>query len=266
MSWGATIGTGVAGAVVGGAGMFSLALLWVRWFRVSSFEGKSGYFVVFLALAGAVAGLVIAMVAARVGHAYLGPKVSAWTSQVGVGVGAVVGALLLALVISFFQADLTPDLGGRGVVVAWEVRLPKQVADAAGTGDNASDPRLWTDEELRLQLVAVQGRRSTGSEYGTLDRAAFRQEDGQWILPASVALFTSKGALCVNLKIRGRDDGFWPPIHAAEAYELATDPAAQSWSAWSRTNGGRDAKTDADAVMYRFKLLRTKQADPQTPR
>lgn len=146
MSWGATIGTGVAGAVVGGVGMFSLALLWVRWFRVSSFEGKSGYFVVFLALAGAVAGLVIAMVAARVGHAYLGPNVSAWTSQVAVGVGAVIVALLLALVISFFQADLTPDLGGRGVVIAWEVRLPTRLAGSAETGETALHPRRWMDE------------------------------------------------------------------------------------------------------------------------
>jgi len=76
MSWGATIATGVLGAVLGGVGSVALALLWVRWFQISSFEGKSGYFVVFLALAGTIAGLAVAMVAARIGRASLGPEVS----------------------------------------------------------------------------------------------------------------------------------------------------------------------------------------------
>lgn len=34
MNWGATIATGVLGAIIGGAGMFALALLWVRWFQI----------------------------------------------------------------------------------------------------------------------------------------------------------------------------------------------------------------------------------------
>ncbi len=108
MNWGATIATGVLGAIIGGAGMFALALLWVRWFRISSFEGKSGFFVVFLALAGTIAGLVVAMIAARIGRASLGLDVSAWASQGGVGVGAVLGGLLLALACSYLAASATP--------------------------------------------------------------------------------------------------------------------------------------------------------------
>jgi hypothetical protein len=262
MNWGATIGTGVLGAIVGAAGMFSLALLWVRWFRVSSFEGKSGFFVVGLALVGGIAGLVIAMVAARIGRASLGPGASAWASQLGVGVGAVVGGLLLVLGVSYLQADLEPDLGGQGVALAWEVRLAKVGSASAGAPpEGHTDPREWRDDELSLELVSVRGRAPTGSEKAVFDRAAFRQEGGQWVLPARVNLFTSKGSLCVNLSLGGRREGFWPPIVASGAsVQAAAKGAEPPWSAWYRTNESREKATDSEATMYRFRFVQAERA------
>lgn len=65
MSWLTTLLVGILGSVVGGGGMFGIALLCVKWYRISSFEGGSGYFVIGLALLGAMGGLIVSMLAAR---------------------------------------------------------------------------------------------------------------------------------------------------------------------------------------------------------
>ena len=65
MSWlasfGVAIATGLLGMVVSGV----VANLAVEWYRVSSFEGGSGYFVVGLALVWLIAGAVIGLGVAR---------------------------------------------------------------------------------------------------------------------------------------------------------------------------------------------------------
>jgi hypothetical protein len=38
------------------------------------------------------------------------------------------GILLAVLLVAYLGADHVPELGGRGLVVAWEVRLPKSDA------------------------------------------------------------------------------------------------------------------------------------------
>ena len=72
MSWLATIFvallTAAVGLVLGGY----LASLAVGWYRVSSFEGGAGYFVVGFALLGAVVGLLLGLGVSRVAAASLG--------------------------------------------------------------------------------------------------------------------------------------------------------------------------------------------------
>lgn len=253
MTWLLTILTGVLAAAIGGGGMLAIANGCVKWYQISSFEGKSGYFMGAMMLLGIVGGLLVGVVAARVGRASLGP---AWWAQMGPGVGSVVVLLLVILVLAYFGSDREPELGGRGLIIAWEVRLPASgvlPGPGDGAGSDASvDPADWTDEELRLQVVSVaRGRdKQYGSALSTFDRDAFRLEGGQWVLPARVGLFTSKGELCVNLTLGGRSDGFWPTL---TTFPRQTDFA---WSAWERTNGGRDARSDAEAVMYRWRFER----------
>ncbi len=241
MSWAITFVAGLLGMLSGGLGMFAIANACVRWYRISNFEGGSGYFVIGLAILGGISGLILSIIAARVAHAFIGPE---WYTQVGCALAVVASALAIVLVISYLGVDRTPEVGGQGVVIAWEIRLP-----ADGTDEFAprGDPRVWPDVELRLELVSVSNHKPRGAREAKFDRAAFRQEDGQWILSAHVPLFTSKGEFCVNLTLGGRDDGFWlamrPVPHAAYS----------EWSEWSRTNKGGDKPQDAAAVMYRFR-------------
>ncbi|HWB19945.1 MAG TPA: hypothetical protein VG711_06570 [Phycisphaerales bacterium] len=51
--------SGIAGAILGFCAAFLIASLYARSVNMSSFEGKRGYFVVFMALFGAVGGFLI---------------------------------------------------------------------------------------------------------------------------------------------------------------------------------------------------------------
>ncbi len=66
MTWLATLATAVLGAVLGGAGTFGLAFLWVEWYRIPAREGQSGYFIVFMTLLGIVLGFVVGAITSRV--------------------------------------------------------------------------------------------------------------------------------------------------------------------------------------------------------
>lgn len=240
MSWLLTFFTGVLAAAAGGGGMLGISTLCVKWYRISSFEGGSGYYVVGLTLLGAIAGFIVGVVGARVGVAWLGEH---WYAQMGVGVGGISVLLLAVLALTYVNADHVPEKGGRGLAIAWEVRLPV----AEGEFVTTKPPAEWPEEELKLQLVSVKNHKPRGSDDTVFDRANFRQEGGQWVLPCRVPLFTSKGEFCVNLTLGGRDDGFWPkftPFPRDDDYQ---------WSPWYKTNKA-GSKGDAEAVMYRFRF------------
>lgn len=237
MSWFFTVLAGVLGAMAGGGGMLAMASASVRWHRISSFEGASGYFVAGLTLAGVVLGFLVAVVSARVVHAGFR---SEWWAQLGGGVGVVCLLVALATLVSYFRADFVPERKGSPMAIEWEVRLPTSQTECP----------VWPDEELRLQLVATvgSGRRPSGAEDAKFDRVGFRFEDGQWVLPARVPVFTGRGVFCVNLTLGGRDDGFWPlcgPIPQAHEW---------SWSDWQHTNKSRD-KPVSEGVMYRYRFV-----------
>ena len=250
MSWLVTVLAAVLGAVVGGAGMLGIALISAKWYRITGFEGAIGYYVVMMMAVGGVGGLVIGAAASRVavwagGQAWVG-----W-GQIGAAMGAIAAALVLVLVIAYLGGEHERERAGRGLVIAWEVRLP-----AGEPGPDAS-PAQWTDEQLRMQVVSVVRGQPRGSAEAVLDRSAFRVEDGQWVLPARVGLFTSRGELCVNLKLGGVgwDDGFWPRLSPAPGKERF------EWSQWERTNKGREKASDREAVMYRFRFERGGSGD-----
>ena len=137
MSWLATIAiallTAAVGLVLGGY----LASLAVGWYRVSSFEGGSGYFVVAFALIGAIAGLVLGLIGSRVAAASFG--FGFWkallASQVTlVGIAAIVGG------IARLAADVPPTLDGETMLLVVEIRWP---ASAPRRSTSGSGRRCW---------------------------------------------------------------------------------------------------------------------------
>src|SRR5215204_2357821 len=122
MSWIASVGLMLGGWV---------ASLAVGWYRVSSFEGASGYFVVLLALLGFIVGLIIGLVMSRAvaGSYGLGFWQTMLASQVTVAViaGVIAGIARLA-------ADVPPTLGGERLMLAVEIGWP-----ASATGSPVTD-------------------------------------------------------------------------------------------------------------------------------
>jgi hypothetical protein len=99
--------TAILGALLGLVGSGLVALGCVRWYAVTSFEGASGYFVVGIALAGAVIGCLIGAITATIHHwsasspsewpqALLVPTGTALAIIAGVQLLAAAGAFLLA--------------------------------------------------------------------------------------------------------------------------------------------------------------------------
>src|SRR5689334_15170431 len=129
MSWIASsliaVLTAAIGLVLGGF----IASHAVSWYRISSFEGGSGYFVVGMALLGAIAGLPIGLVASRVVAASAHPgawRAIGWSQLTVIGIAAIVAA------IARFGADVAPKLNGEELLLMVELQWPAtQVASPA---------------------------------------------------------------------------------------------------------------------------------------
>lgn len=236
MNWGTTVLTALLGGVLGGLAGLALGMACTEWYRISSREGASGYFAIFCILAGIVLGLVLSAVAARIAHSALS---QAWWAQLSAGAGTVIIAACITAAWAYLASDREPTSRGQAIDLLFEVRLAAKQTDRPE----------WPDEELRLQLVSCVGRdrRPEGARNATFDRAAFRQDDGQWVLPARVQVFTNRGIFCVNLTTGERDDGFWPPFGASPLSNQ------WEWSEWLATNKSIN-KAPRDGTMYRFKF------------
>ena len=239
MSWLASVIvsllTAAVGLVLGGY----LASLAVGWYRVSSFEGASGYFVVAFALIGLVAGLVIGLVVSRVGAASFGFTFwkSFFASQLAlVGIAAIVGG------IARLAADVAPTLHGEPMLLAVEIRWP-----ASATASPATDTT-----QRRLRFYSVSGRTARNSREGALWMEDARHEDGRWIVPGAVAVYTSRGErmLAIEPEPEGAKGWLVPlPGHPG--------PAQLEWSPWMPRS--RDGTPLPDGFTMRYKVLPVSQ-------
>ncbi len=121
MGWLLSIVIGVLTSVIGCLCAGAVASLCVRWYRISSFEGGSGYFVVFTALFGLMAGFVLGVVISRVLVSTAGP----WFGKAAiVSMATAAGIALLAGFLAWLSADIPPVIDGREVELEVEVRFP----------------------------------------------------------------------------------------------------------------------------------------------
>jgi len=178
MSWLASIFIGLltGGLGLGLAGVIANAC--VSWYRISSFEGKAGYFVVFTALLGGVAGFILGVVAARIAagaqHGFVKGLVLALAVTAGIGG--------VAALVSWRLADIPPEIDGSDLDLQVEIRLPAAHAAPADSAGNS-----------HLRLGSVVNSTYRKSEMGELHIADARLEDGRWIVAGTVYVFTSRG-------------------------------------------------------------------------
>jgi len=227
--------TAAVGLVLGGY----LASLAVGWYRVSSFEGGAGYFVVAFALLGFVVGLVVGLTVSRVGSASF--DFGFWKAFLASQI-TVVGLAVIAGGIARLAADVPPTIGGEHMLLAVEIRWPASVTESPATD---TTPR-------RLRLFSVSGGTARNSHVGALWPEDARQEDGHWIVPGAVAVYTSRGDRMLVIEPQPKGATGWQvplPGHPGKA-QLA-------WRPWMPR--ARDGTPLPDGFTMRFKVLPVSQ-------
>jgi TctA family transporter len=121
MSWAVTLVAGFVGMFFGAVGIFGIALACVKWYRIVSFEGGSGYFVIGLSIFGVIGGFVFSIIAARVACCFVSPD---WYSQFGGALAIVLAVLAIILAYSYRGIDRIPSIDGKSINSVWEIRLP----------------------------------------------------------------------------------------------------------------------------------------------
>jgi len=200
MSWLLSILVGFLTAAAGGVIAGAIASGAVSWYRISSFEGGSGYFVVGMIILGLMAGLLIGVIGARIVAA--GPN-PGFLKALGVGVGVVVGLGVLIGGAARLLADVPPTVGGQELHVMVEVRWPE--------GEPVPDPE---STRARIALGSVSGARVLrGSSDGPLWLGDVRLEEGRQVVPGAVELFTERGKRVIDIQVGDSSlAGFLLPI------------------------------------------------------
>ncbi|AMY10885.1 hypothetical protein LuPra_04128 [Luteitalea pratensis] len=238
--------TGLVALLAGGV----VADLCVGWYRISSFEGASGYFVILVALlsggAGAVVGLLIARAVAAV------PAMNALKTA---GL-AVVAVLLVAGGVAGaarLLADVPPELDGERLFLLVELRWP----------GSARPPGLDQGPGI-VRLGTLSGSTMRREEAGPLFLEDARQEQGHWTVPGVVEIFTTRGTPVLNVFVGDtRVASLRPPLRR---YPQREDLA---WSEWQQALPLGQGPGVAP-VSYRFRVsrrtapARTQQVGPFT--
>ena len=243
-SWVIALAIGVLTAVAGAFAVGFLANLCVRWYRISSFEGGSGYYVVGLGILGAVGGLIIGVVCARV---VMEGANAHFARGLGLGLVWTLGLTLAVGLIARLAADLPPRIEGRKLELEVEVRL------ASGS------PRPAKREDFTPSMSLLKGRSQHGGS-GDVQWDSIRQEEGRWILPAIVSLET-----------RSADKTLYVSIDKAISLHFGIDLPGQpgrehfGWTGWKDVGAIYDNGTWTNPVAGSSHSLRFRVREEVSP-
>jgi hypothetical protein len=221
-------------AITGGLGLLSAGLVtaaYVEWYGVSNREGAAGFLIVGVAILGGMGGFLIGLVAAKIlGDAGLGKALACSASLV------LVPAALLTPAF-YILADIPPRIGGAELRLEVEIKLPAGHAQPAGEGT--------------LTLGSVIRQRQRASQAGELHLDQARLENGRWIVPADVHLFTTRGSRTITAVVGGtRIAAFLIPLPGRPG------PGHQQWSDWGPQPRGDQPPWPDSQPSYRFRVQR----------
>ncbi|MGV3710517.1 MAG: hypothetical protein ACO1Q7_16930 [Gemmatimonas sp.] len=240
MSWLSTIAIAVITAAVGCVLSGYVASQAVRWYHISSFEGGSGYFVLGMGLLGLVGGLVIGVIGARMIAATAD---ASFLKAAGASVGAVLLITGAVAGVSRLQADIAPTIDGEPLMIMVEARYPSTQKESPATVPGISS----------LTLHSVSGGTQRVSETGALWKEDARLEDGRWVVPGAVGLFTERGDRVIDIALNDSiKSGFLTSIPRRPGKEYL------EWSEWYPRDG-KGGPLKESGVVYRYRLQKASQ-------
>ena len=244
MSWWASVFIALLSGIAGVFCAGGIASLCVKWYRISSFEGKSGYFVIFTALQGGVFSAIAGLVLSRYAPAW---GATGFWSGLGSALLALILLSLAVILLCRRGAHIPPTLDGRPLLLEVEMRLP------------ARSP-LWpvpADGRSSFTLSCVVRHVQRKALEGTIHFEDCRMEGDRPVIPAIAPLFTRQGLRCITMLLGGKDaGGFIIPLPGKPGR------SHESWSEWlPRGLPGKPwPETNSS---YRFRVSRIPLHKPQ---
>jgi len=243
MSWFVSILVGLVMAAFGALYGGFMANAAVKWLRISSFEGGSGYFVVFLGLGGLIAGLVLGIVVSR----YLGgPGWAGFGKALGWSVLVVGGGISVLGGVAWLSEEREPLIAGQPIDLVIELSAPAEL-EAQVRGQPS------------VAYVVLFGGKGTGQADLDLDRS--RQEDGRWIVGARIAIGNASSDRMLGAALRVVKEQYWD-------LPLPGKPALMpQWSEWMRTPfyGDRSTPPPDAAYAMRYRIEHRPEPSPPSP-
>src|SRR4051812_2902332 len=237
MNWLIATITALLSGVVGLFSVGFLGNLCVDWYRVSPREGGAGYFVIALALLGALSGFIVGLVTTYLvapDHTGLG-----FMKSFGSSSGVVVALTAIAMLLCWLLADVAPTVDGKELQLEVELRLP--------SGEPM--PVLSDKAKNNFELARISNRSRASSWSGEYDFSKAREVNGRWIIPASVFLFTRRGMRVIEIQLEGRTmEGF--------GLSLPGNPGTRftEWSDWLPRMMAKDQPWPETKLSYRFRV------------
>jgi hypothetical protein len=228
--------TGIVGLLL--AGFISNAC--VSWYSVSSREGAAGYFVIFTAIGGGIAGFIIGLITSRIFVANYG---AGFPKELGAALGVVLLIAGVAALLCRLLADVPPTIDGQELTLEVEFRFP--------TTTNAAKPPT-AEGEWTFQLASLSGYTQRNSDTGKVVTDKARLENGRWIVPTEVLLFTERGRRSVSLYRTETKDvfGFLLPLPRRPGKQFL------EWSDWIPRQQADGQPWPADKMSCRFRVQR----------
>lgn len=235
--------TGLTGLLL--AGFISNAC--VSWYSVSSREGAAGYFVIFTAIGGGIAGFVVGLITARLVAANYG---AGFLKEFGAAFAVVLLIAGVAALLCRLLADVPPTLDGQELTLEVEFRFPT-------TTNTATPPTAegkWT-----FQLASLSGYTQRKSDTGTIVTDKTRLENGSWRVPTEVFLFTERGkrSVCLYRNETKEVFGFLLPLPRRPGKEFL------EWSDWIPKQQADGQPWPADKISCRFRVQKIPLPPPQ---
>lgn len=211
----------------------------VDWYRISSFEGGSGYFVISMAILGGIVSFGLGLVAARYIAAHPAPG---FLKALGLSVGGVGGVLGLIAGVARLLADVPPEIAGEGLFFQVEIRWP--------AGDTIDPRTLPGTGSVTLGSMTMSHVRRK-AEDGPLFVADAHLVDGRWVVPGAVRIFTNRGRRLLSGQIGDKDLG--GVLIPQRGQPSARDTAWTDWYPHARP--GAPALPDS-LFTYRYRVTR----------
>jgi hypothetical protein len=216
-----------------------VAALGVKWYHVTSREGASGYFILFIGILGLIAGLIIGCIC---GAAVQSDSLAGFVKALGWSLGIVLALAGVGLSVTRLLADIPPEIDGEDLFLIAEFKFP-----VAQTAPPISEP---ADAYVMLGSIPFASHIVRKHERGPLFLDEAQLIDGRWIVRGTVEIFTRRRKRFLSVTLGSKlSQGFLLPLPANPGRRYL------EWSNWL-PNFRTGVNVPPDMVEYRFRVQR----------